>query len=73
MVSDKLFQTAMMELVGDRLERYDILQHLIEPTADTLAILRDEARNATGRDDSNHQYDAIQNTSDKIHDYLMKL
>jgi hypothetical protein len=62
-----------MGFIGDRLERCDILQHLIEAPADPLAILCNEARNAAGRDDSNHQDDAIQNTSDKIHDHLTKL
>jgi len=63
----------MMGLVGDRLERRKILQHLIELTAYALPILCYEARNAAGRYDTNYQDNAVQKPSDGIHDRLAKL
>ena len=65
----EFLKTSMMRLVGDRLERCKIQEHLIELAANALSILRDETRYATSRDDANYQDNAVQKPTDGIHNF----
>jgi hypothetical protein len=70
---NELLKTTMMKLIGDFLERCNILQYLIEPTANALSILRNETWDAAGRNDTYHQNDTVQNPADESHNRLTKL
>jgi hypothetical protein len=56
---DERFQAAAMIAIGDFLKQREILQDLIEPSAEALAVLSDEARDTTGGNDAHHQDDSV--------------
>src|SRR5690348_466637 len=66
-IADELLEIALIVLLGQPLPGLEIEPCLIEPSAETLAVLCDEARHETACDDGAYQQQAIEQASDKRH------
>jgi len=52
---DELADVAAVVAVGDLLEGREVAQHLVEPSAQALAVLADETGQARGGEDRAHE------------------
>ncbi len=69
MIADQFLKAAMVELIGNLLKRRDVLLHLIELSAHTLAVLGNESRNAASRNGGCNQDKTVKHSTNKIHGY----
>jgi hypothetical protein len=64
-VADERLEAAAVQALGDLAERLEVLDHLVEASADTLAVLREETRHAAARHRTAQKHDAVEHATDE--------
>jgi hypothetical protein len=67
MVLDQPRQAAAEVVIGNRLKRCDVGLHLLQPAAQALTVLHDEARYAGRRQHAGEQHEPIEHGAEETH------